>query len=304
MRRKKTKLRMEWCWYTNNNGERKRLNVRNIEADDYEQIYRGRLTCIEGCEARIKFTQRKNGNKFLSTWNKEGNKHIEGICPYHVDYKGAIGRKRLEEMQEKVQISDERIQESLKRKVKNYLLEFSEDDIPKEKLSTNNIINNGTGNEYVKVDGGKSIDGVGDKKFRIRYMQAETINSSYENLYKGVIGIADNIQIGDLSKGEEWHYINLKNEYNRTSVYFPTAYYEGNKDRFNELEKVLKILKDKLEKDIDKKVIIACYGKIKLKKGAENDYNINIINPKHIIINGMSMNKIFIEGKIDDLSIE
>ena len=303
MRKKVSKIRMEWCLY-NNCGKQVRINIGKIEQEDYERNYKGKLTCIEGCEARIKFTQRKNGKKFLSTWNKEGNKHNEDCCPYHINYKGVIGRKKLKEIQEKVHIPDDKIQESLTRKIKNYLKEFNEEDIPKGKLSTRVVVDTGEGKENTKIDDEQGMEGQNNKSGRIKYMEVETINEAYVDLSRGVIGIADNVQIGDSKNGEEWHYINLKNRYNKTSIYFPSAYYEGDKDRFNELEKVLRILKEKLENEIENRVVIAAYGQIKLKKGSGNDYNINIINPKHIIINGITMNKILVQGKIDDISID
>lgn len=66
---------------------KKKIYCENLEKNEYEAKYKGYLTCIKGCQARIKFTQRKNDIKFFSTWNKEGNLH-EKSCPYHVDYKG------------------------------------------------------------------------------------------------------------------------------------------------------------------------------------------------------------------------
>ena len=50
--------------------------MRKFRENEYEAKYKGYLTCIKGCQARIKFTQRKkNDIKFFSTWNKEGNLH-------------------------------------------------------------------------------------------------------------------------------------------------------------------------------------------------------------------------------------
>ena len=61
---------------------KKKIYCENLEKNEYEAKYKGYLTCIKGCQARIKFTQRKNDIKFFSTWNKEGNLH-ENSCPYH-----------------------------------------------------------------------------------------------------------------------------------------------------------------------------------------------------------------------------
>lgn len=296
MRIRKPKIKMEWCYYFDGK-KKKRLNVKNIEKEDYNVKYKGKLTCIEGCDARIKFTPKKNGKKFLSTWNKEGSKHNLN-CPYHINYNNVINRKKLIEEEKKVKPNDIQIQSSLKRKLKNLLLEFNEADISKDNASTNKVNNNGIGRVISKV-GDK--DGIRDKEAseRIRYMEAETINMAYDELWRGVVGKADNVQIGSTDE-VLWGYINLKNKYNRTNVYFPEAYYEGNEFKANELKRTLNIIKEKLDNSLSD-IIVTCYGEIKLKKNTKNDYNINIINPMHILVNGMTMNEILNTGKVKDL---
>lgn len=296
MRIRKPKIRMEWCYYFDGM-EKKKINVKNIEKEDYNIKFRGNLTCIEGCNARIKFTNKINGEKFLSTWNKEGNKHNTN-CPYHINYNSSISRSKLIEKEKKVKPNDSQIQNSLKRKIKNLLIEFDEADIPKENVSTSKINNIGVEKAINKV---ADKDGASDKEAsqRIRYMEAETINMAYNELWRGVIGNVDNVQTG-LTEGVFWGYINLKNQYNRTNVYFPEAYYEGNEFKANDLEKTLNIIKESCNDGVND-IIIACYGEIKHKKNTKNDYNINIINPMHILVNGMTMNEILNTGKIKDL---
>ena len=50
----------------------KPIHCQDLDKNDYETKYKGHLTCIKGCNARIKYTERKNNVKFFSTWNKEG----------------------------------------------------------------------------------------------------------------------------------------------------------------------------------------------------------------------------------------
>lgn len=293
MRVRKPKIRMEWCYYFDGN-EKKKINVKNIDKEDYKVKFRGKLTCIEGCNARIKFTNKINGEKFLSTWNKEGNKHNKN-CPYHINYNNVINRKKLIEEEIKVKPNDIQIQNSLKRKMRNLLLEFNESDIPKENTSTNEA--NDIGVEKAASRSADN-DGVTDREAskRIRYMEAETINMAYNELWRGVVGQVDNVQIG-MTDEVVWGYINLKNKYNRTNVYFPEAYYEGNEFKANELKRTLNIIKEKLDNSLSD-IIVTCYGEIKLKKNTKNDYNINIINPMHILVNGMTMNEILNTGKV------
>jgi len=290
MREKMPKAKMEWCYY-HNEGKMEPLNIQNIEQEDYEPIYKGKLTCIEGCEARIKFTQKINGKKFLSTWNKEGGKHDPDNCPYHINYKGIIGRNKLIEKQEKNRFSEEQITESLKRKCKNMLIDFNNDDLLKTKTNTKRVENIGEDEETSRIDDESGFYGTKQPAGRIRYIQAETINGVYHKHFRGVVGEVDNIQYG-YANGKFWGYINMKNKYNRTNIYFPEAYYEGNEFKLNELKKILEVLKDKSENNFGK-IITACYGQIKLKDGTINDFNINVINSKHIIINESTMNKIY-----------
>ena len=107
---------------------KKKIYCENLEKNEYEAKYKGYLTCIKGCQARIKFTQRKNDIKFFSTWNKEGNLH-EKSCPYHVDYKGKMGRKKLNAYYQSIELSEEIILRRLKRKMEGLLKQYSDEDI-------------------------------------------------------------------------------------------------------------------------------------------------------------------------------
>ena len=58
---------------SNIDGENKPIYVQNMEKDVYENVYKGNLTCIHGCEARIKFTERKNGKRKQGNCNRSGS---------------------------------------------------------------------------------------------------------------------------------------------------------------------------------------------------------------------------------------
>ena len=114
---------------SNVEGETKtKIYCGDLEKNDYETKYKGHLTCIKGCSAKIKFTERKNNIKFFSTWNKEGHLHKEG-CPYHVDYKGKVGRKKLRAYYESIELSEEAILRRLQRKMEGLLREYSDENI-------------------------------------------------------------------------------------------------------------------------------------------------------------------------------
>lgn len=48
------RTKIEWANY---NG--KDIFVRTLSKEDYDSEYKGKLTCIHGCNARIRFTERK-----------------------------------------------------------------------------------------------------------------------------------------------------------------------------------------------------------------------------------------------------
>ena len=98
----------------------KPIHCEDLDKNDYETKYKGHLTCIKGCKARIKYTERKNNVKFFSTWNKEGDLHDEG-CPYHVDYKGKRGRAKLKAYYEGIQLDDDTILKRLQWKMERLL---------------------------------------------------------------------------------------------------------------------------------------------------------------------------------------
>ncbi|MBU3203726.1 hypothetical protein [Clostridium algidicarnis] len=295
------KTKMEWCFYNDGTKIVKKY-VDNIEKEEYDYIYKRKLTCIHGCEAKVKFTQKKNKKKFFSTWNKDGKKHNEN-CEYHVQYTDELGRKKLKAIAEHIQVNDEQIEAALKRKIKNLKKEFRGEINESDNLGSKVIIN--TGESDVKV-GNDDADGNGDKvskRENITSIDASLINSTYENRRKCVYGRIDNVQYSHSESSELYGYLNLVNDYYKVSVYFPTSYYEGNEFKKEELEKTLEILKTDIEKN-NKKTIVTCYGEIKSKKGKKNDYNIHVINPKHILINEMSMNKILTKGELEVLDYD
>lgn len=295
------KTKMEWCCYNDGNKIKKK-HVNNIEKDEYDSTYKGNLTCIHGCEAKVKFTEKKNKKKFFSTWNKEGNKHNED-CEYYVNYKDEIQRKNLNVIFETIQVTDEQIEASIKRKINDIKKEFKGEIDKKNNQGSKVVINAGESSVNVSSGDTGSENGKVSKRQNITSIEASLINSTYENKYKNVYGIVENVQYSYSESGEIYGYLNLVNEHYKVSVYFPIAYYEGNKFKEDELKKTLNILKEEIENK-NKRAIVVCYGMIKLKKNKKNDYNIHIINPKHIIVNEMTMNQILITGELKELDYD
>ena len=291
---------MEWC-LSNIDGENKPIYVQNMEKDVYENVYKGNLTCIHGCEARIKFTERKNGIKFYSTWNKEGSKHKED-CEFHVNYKGKAGRKRLIAEEEKRQITEEQIENAIERKIKNLKLKNINENGGIKNQSTNKVEETGVGIGKVSSENVEPT-ALGVKRENVTSIEASLINSTYIERRKCVYGMIKNAQYEYSESGELYGYLNLDNEHHRVSVYFPPAFYNEEHSDEEKLMNFMEILKNEINEN-EKKIMVVCFGKIKNEKTKKDEFNIHVINPLHIKINEMSVDKILQNQCINEISYE
>ncbi|WP_236896345.1 hypothetical protein [Clostridium beijerinckii] len=293
-------VKMVWC-LKNINDKKQPVYIENMEKDTYEQEYKGKLTCIHGCDARIKFTERKNGIKFYSTWNNEGDKHSED-CEFHVKYKGKVGRKRLMSDEEKRQITEDQIKNAIERKIKNLKYKFIEVNGGKDNQGTNSIENTGVERAKVSSGEGESQD-LNLKRENVTSIESSLVNSTYIDRRKCVYGDINNVQY-DYSEGNELYgYLNLQNEHYKVSVYFPPAFYNNEDINEDELKRLLDILKEEINVK-EKKAMVVCFGKITFKKKKHNEFNINVINPLHIKINEMSIKEILITKSIKEINYE
>lgn len=289
---------MEWC-LSNIEEDNKAIYVQNMEKDVYENVYKGNLTCIHGCEARIKFTERKNGIKFYSTWNKEGNKHKEN-CEFHVNYKGKAGRKRLIAEEEKRQITEQQIENAIDRKIKNLKIKNTNENGGKKNQSTNKIEDTGIGVGKISSGNGEATE-LGAKRENVTSIESSLINSTYVERRKCVYGMIKNVQYEYSDSGELYGYLNLDNDYHKVSVYFPPAFYN---EEYSDKEKLIKFMEILAKEINEKKIMVVCFGKIKNKKNKKDEFNIHVINPLHIKINEMSVDRILQNRCIDEITYE
>lgn len=253
----------------------------DIDKNDYETKYRGHLTCIKGCKARIKFTERKNEVKFFSTWNKEGGLH-DKECPYHVDYKGKKGRAKLKAYFEGIQIDDDVILNRLKRKMEGLLKEYDENEIEHPQNGSFKIEN--TGEKAVGVSIEDADGELGDKAPNLKYEDAKFITKDDEGVTKSVYGYIDNVQFVKEKTGAAYAYFNLKTKYSVVNIYFPEAFY-SNEDAngVDEFERFINNVKKMVDSGSEKIMVIG-YGNIRNKK--KMGVNVNIISPKRVLVNG------------------
>lgn len=268
----------------------------DLDRDLYVSKYKNHLFCISGCNARIKFTHRKDNRKFFSTWNKEGNKHNKD-CPFSVVYKGTVGRKKLEEISKSATVSDEHIMNTLRNKSRNLKNKDNEVELPKGKLTTRKVINGGEDAVPVVNDDGTTGGENTSDRVNINSIDAAFITPSYLNLRRCVFGKIKNVQIRD-SDGEKYAYLNLENTKYNVSAYLPPAFYYNEDTSIEEFEKFISILKKEIENaDEGIEFIIIAVGFIGEKQ--KEGLNVRILNPKHLLLNDMTFNEIIRQGKIN-----
>ena len=260
---------------------KKKIYCENLEKNEYEAKYKGYLTCIKGCQARIKFTQRKNDIKFFSTWNKEGNLH-EKSCPYHVDYKGKMGRKKLNAYYQSIELSEEIILRRLKRKMEGLLKQYSDEDIidpPNGSMEVDVI-----GEDEVAVFEGDENGKKSEYLPRIYYEDAEYISTDDIVCRKSVYGFISNVQLEEDKKKGKYAYFNLATKHSTVNIAFPEAFYSNElSSGVQEFEIYVSKVKELVQKHPNKIMVIA-YGEITRKKKDKNGVNVSVISPNRILV--------------------
>ena len=260
---------------------KKKIYCENLEKNEYEAKYKGYLTCIKGCQARIKFTQRKNDIKFFSTWNKEGNLH-EKSCPYHVDYKGKMGRKKLNAYYQSIELSEEIILRRLKRKMEGLLKQYSDEDIidpPNGSMEVDVI-----GEDEVAVFEGDENGKKSEYLPRIYYEDAEYISTDDIGCRKSVYGFISNVQLEEDKKKGKYAYCNLATKHSTVNIAFPEAFYSNElSSGVQEFEIYVSKVKELVQKHPNKIMVIA-YGEITRKKKDKNGVNVSVISPNRILV--------------------
>lgn len=265
----------------------------DCEKSDYESKYKGYLKCINGCQAKIKFTQKKNNIKFFSTWNKQGKLH-DLSCPYYVEYKGVKGREKLNAYYKRIELDDETIFRRLKRKYDDLhkIYNASEIQHPKEKGSME--IEN-VGEDYVDV----SIDAATGDSSRngsnIRYKDANYVTTDDLKSIISVYGKVKSAWVDKNKDGTKFAYINFDTEHTSVNILLSEAFYAH--ELSNGIEEFEQYIK-KVQKLIDnatEPIEAIAYGEI-TKKRRNKGVNVSVITPNRILINNMSYREVILYG--------
>lgn len=284
-----TKIKSAYYSNEQQNIKNKEIKLEEISKEIYDEMYRGHLTCINECKARIKFTERKDGVKFYSTWNGDGNLHDLG-CPYNVNYKGEKGRAKFKAFYKAIKIDDDTILRKLKNRFNKMRKDINNPGDSKSELDSRmKYINNDEGEDRLVVN----ENGVEQDKIpNIRYSNAEQVTTDDIGAIKAVWGIIDNVQLVENSTNDIYAYFNLRTENNKINIYFPEAFYKN--EQVNSIEE-FKLFINNVQKMVDEKeIFVIAYGEIKKKK--KLGLNVNVISPKRLIINGKTYYNILKES--------
>jgi len=292
-------MKIEWAYYQNESdttgkeSDIKKILYKYLDKDLYNSKYKGYLFCIsDGCNAMIKFTHRKNGKKFYSTWNGQGEDH-DISCPYYLRLKGKVERKKILEQIQSAPITDEHIAKTIANKSKN--LKMKEELIQKSiKKKTKKIIEGDSTTITTSSDNGE-IDSNGNSKVRIFSLDSNYITPDYIGYRKCVFGKIKSAHF-DINHG--YAYINLANEQYQISIYFPESFYSDPvKTTKAALQNFINTIEENIKKE--KELVIICVGMIRHKE-KKKGLNVHVINPIHLMVNDLSYNDINTKHKIID----
>lgn len=278
--------------YAKSNVERdkkKEIYCGDLDKNDYETKYKGHLTCIKGCPAKIKFTERKNNVKFFSTWNKEGHLHKEG-CPYHVDYKGKVGRKKLSAYYESIELSEETILRRLQRKMEGLLRQYSDEDMidPSNGSMEVDVV----GEDKAAVFEGDENGNKSEYTPRIQYEDAEYISTDDIGCRKSVYGFISNVQLEEDRNKRKFAYFNLATKHSTVNIAFPEAFYSNELSAgMDEFEIYISKVKELVEKHPGK-IMAIVYGDITKKKRDNRGVNVSVISPNRVLVNNKTYKQI------------
>lgn len=229
--------------------------------------------------------------KFFSTWNGQGDLHdIE--CPYFLKDKGEVERKNILHHIESAPVTDEHIINTILNKSKN-LKAKEKRKKQNTRIKTRRTLQGKLTSQPEKTDNGE-IDQFGSSGIRIFSLDSKHITPDYVGYRKCVFGKIRHVYFHET---DGYVYLNLDNAQYRVSIYLPQAFYAvPEKTTKSALLSFVDIIKQELL--VHKELVIICVGMIRFKKGSQQDVNVHVINPSHLLINDMKYYEIITNSSI------
>ncbi|OMD61040.1 hypothetical protein [Paenibacillus odorifer] len=290
-------MKIEWAHYINDNVVEE-IYYEQLDDTLYQSQYADHLFCItEDCDAEIKFTERKDGIKFFSTMNGQGDKHLLE-CPYYINYDGEVPRKKLIGVPVDASVSDEWILSTLLNKSRD----LKNKNKPrakriKEPGSTSRVVNSGEQIVPVPTDGATAGNNPIDANIRYGSINSNFVTNEFLGQRKRVLGTALHAELIE-NNDEDYGYIRLQNDTIQINAYFPPAFYA---DTRVTTKNALAAFLNSINRSISsgKKVTIICLGLLEENKNG-GGINVNITHYKHVLANEDQYYKVVRTGMVSD----
>lgn len=286
-REEKMSTKMEIAIYVNEEtGVNEEIYCKSIDKEQYEAKYKYHLFCNQCGMAKVKFTPRKDGFKFFSTWNGEGRLHDEK-CAFNVIYKGKHGRSVFEAKFEKEELSTEHVKNTIARRFKEIeelhkTHEKLEGIIGSNKIATSSIIKTAT---QTRDDETSTLTG---SRAYITSIESVRLDSSFIGTRRCVFGEIKNAQFGT-KNGVSFAYLNFVFKHISVSALMPESFHQTEDNDVEKLKEFVETVNNQL--DEGKRLVFAGIGFIR-KKEEGAGLNVVIVNKDWLGINKMSYDEI------------
>ncbi len=285
---------IEWAKYIDV-GINEYRHYSQLDKTLYESQYYKKLFCFTpGCNAEIKFTERRNGTKFFSTMNKQGTSH-DPECPYFLNNEGEVLRRRLAEGSIiGTSVSDEHLANTVKNKSRSLKRKVPRpSSIPQKRGTTRRTVSSRQETVSQVVDNGTVGESSLSSRIRINSLNSNYVTGDYLGQRKCVFGKVISVIFNE---EEGYGNICLENEKNQINAFIPPAFYADGSTTRNALNIFLSIIQREL---IDKKeLILICVGMIHENPNGEG-ININILRPSHMVVNDKQYYQVITANGVD-----
>lgn len=279
----------------NNNSNPKIVKCSDLDRDTYRKKYRNRLYCINGCDAKMKFTPNSNGTNFFSTWPNEGHLH-DLKCPYRVEHDGTEENNKSNGTEGIYTYTEDQIKQSFRTLDKLLSGVTTSSSDKKKDIKTNPI---------PKKSGSKSVPnlqygGISDiqtptNRKNITKLLSHLLDYHHIGLRKQLYGQIEKIEIVDVDS-EFSVYMHLFNPNYKISLVLPPAFYlspENNTSKAELIEFVSAI-----QNGLQNKQPLLAAGLGFVREKEDNWFCVEVLESISVTVNSLSYNAVRLNPSI------
>lgn len=203
------------------------IKPEDIDILKYRKRYKGYLFCPHpGCKAKLSFVKR-GVRRYFRTWRKDPH---SDECPYRLEYEEEVQRRRKLNPEYKSNISDEHVNQVLRRAYKIESGEYSSSPKPSLKKQQFNEVKEHM-EEYgiASFEGDSSFSGARESNIYLR--KVEDLRDLDNWQIRCVIGKAESMYIS-----ENFSYINFISQNIRVKIHFNEHFKSTNETQYKLLD--------------------------------------------------------------------